>query len=90
MLRLSLDSGIRSGELIGLTLDDVDLSGQVAVVMGKGGHGRTVPYRIRTTEAEVSEGRTPAPARRRDVGALVGSAGTSDRLGDAPSRTPGR
>jgi site-specific recombinase XerD len=51
VLRLFLDTGIRSGELIGLTLDDVDLPGQVAVVMGKGGRGRTVPCGIRTTEA---------------------------------------
>ena len=51
IIRLFVDTGIRAAELIGLTMDDVDLAAQLAVVTGKGGRGRTVPYGIRTTEA---------------------------------------
>jgi site-specific recombinase XerD len=77
VLRLFLDTGIRSGELIGLTLDDVDLPGQVAVVMGKGGRGRTVPYGIRSTEAL----RKYLKARRRHPLAVATSALWLGRLG---------
>jgi site-specific recombinase XerD len=51
VIRLLIDTGIRASELIGLTLDDVDLVAQMAVVEGKGGRGRTVPYGIRTADA---------------------------------------
>jgi site-specific recombinase XerD len=51
VIRMFIDTGIRASELLGLTLDDVDLGAQVAFVMGKGGRGRAVPYGIRTTEA---------------------------------------
>ena len=46
-----IDTGIRASELVGLTLDDVDLGQQMALVMGKGGRGRAVPFGIRTTDA---------------------------------------
>jgi len=51
IIRLFVDTGIRAAELIGLTLEDVDLPTQLATVQGKGGRSRTVPYGIRTTEA---------------------------------------
>jgi site-specific recombinase XerD len=51
IIRLFIDTGIRASELTGLTVDDVDLGQQIAVVMGKGGRGRTVPYGIKTTDA---------------------------------------
>jgi integrase/recombinase XerC len=43
-LELLYASGIRVGELVALDIDDVDLSGGVARVMGKGGKERTVPF----------------------------------------------
>jgi integrase/recombinase XerC len=43
-LELLYASGIRVGELVTLDIDDVDLSGGVARVMGKGGKERTVPF----------------------------------------------
>jgi site-specific recombinase XerD len=51
IIRMFIDTGIRASELTGLTVDDVDLSQQLAFVMGKGGRGRTVPYGIKTTDA---------------------------------------
>lgn len=51
VIRLFVDTGIRASELIGLQLDDVDLADQMAMVMGKGGRGRAVPFGIRTTDA---------------------------------------
>jgi site-specific recombinase XerD len=51
VIRMFIDTGIRASELIGLTVDDVDLSQQLALVMGKGGRGRAVPFGIRTTDA---------------------------------------
>jgi integrase len=51
IIRIFVDTGIRAAELIGLTLDEVDLGAQLAQVRGKGGRSRTVPYGVRTTEA---------------------------------------
>lgn len=43
---------IRSGELIGLSLDDLDLIGRLITIRrGKGGPGRTIPIGQATTEA---------------------------------------
>lgn len=44
IIRLLLDTGLRRGELAGLTMDDVDLEGQVLRVMGKGARVRVVPF----------------------------------------------
>lgn len=51
LLRFLLDTGMRSGELIGLNLDDLDASQNVAHVMGKGRRGRAVPYGLKTADA---------------------------------------
>ena len=51
IIRLLVDTGIRASELIGIRVEDVDLTTQVASVMGKGGRGRVVPFGVRTTEA---------------------------------------
>ncbi len=51
IIRLFVDTGMRAGELIGLTLDDVDSEQSVAFVMGKGGRGRACPYGSRTADA---------------------------------------
>ena len=51
IIRMFVDTGIRASELVGLSVDDVDLAQQVADVMGKGGRGRIVPFGIKTTDA---------------------------------------
>jgi site-specific recombinase XerD len=51
VIRLFVDTGIRAAELLGLKLDDLDLSARVAYVMGKGGRARTVPFGMKTAEA---------------------------------------
>lgn len=43
--RLFIETGLRAGELLGLTVDDVDIARGLAVVRrGKGGKGRVVPF----------------------------------------------
>jgi site-specific recombinase XerD len=44
IIRLLIDSGIRRGELAGLTLDSVDLDAQTITVLGKGSRLRVVPF----------------------------------------------
>lgn len=45
IVRLMAETGMRAGELLGLTVPDVDLVRGLAVVQrGKGGKGRTVPF----------------------------------------------
>lgn len=51
IIRLFLDTGIRASELVGLTVDDVDLEQQLATVLGKGGRGRAVPFGFKTADA---------------------------------------
>jgi site-specific recombinase XerD len=51
IIRVLVDTGVRASELIGLTLEDVDLSIQMASVEGKGGRVRTAPYGVRTADA---------------------------------------
>ena len=52
IVRLLAESGLRAGECIALTVDDVDLLGMVATVRrGKGGKGRTVPFGAATAKA---------------------------------------
>ena len=51
VIRMFVDTGIRASELIGLAVEDVDLGQQIALVMGKGGRARAVPFGIKTTDA---------------------------------------
>jgi integrase len=51
VIRLLIDCGLRRGELAGLTVTDVDLEQDVAVVMGKGRRPRAVPFGRRTAIA---------------------------------------
>jgi len=44
IIRLLLDSGLRRGELAGLTMADVDLDNQTVTVLGKGSRVRVVPF----------------------------------------------
>jgi site-specific recombinase XerD len=48
ILRLLLDTGMRAGELIGLSVGDLDDETSTAFVMGKGRRGRAVPFGDKT------------------------------------------
>ena len=52
IIRLMFETAIRSGELVDLRLDDVDLVGRLITIRrGKGGRGRVIPIGQATTEA---------------------------------------
>lgn len=51
LIRLLVDTGIRSSELLGLAVTELDFEQDVALVLGKGGRGRAVPFGNRTGEA---------------------------------------
>ena len=52
ILELFYASGLRLSELVGVGLEDVNLSGRVVRVLGKGGKERIVPFN-RSTEAAI-------------------------------------
>lgn len=51
MLRLLIDTGMRAGELMGMTLADLDRDAQVAFIVGKGRRPRACPYGHKTAAA---------------------------------------
>jgi integrase/recombinase XerC len=51
ILELFYASGLRLSELVGLDLDDVNLSGRVVRVLGKGGKERVVPFNKTAAQA---------------------------------------
>lgn len=52
IIRLMFETAIRSGELIDIQLDDLDLiAGLITIRRGKGGRGRVIPIGPDTTEA---------------------------------------
>jgi site-specific recombinase XerD len=51
IIRLFIDTGMRSSELAGLHVDDIDAQAGLAKVMGKGRRGRTVPFGAKTAVA---------------------------------------
>ena len=52
IIRLMFETAIRSGELVDLRLDDLDLIGRLITIRrGKGGRGRVIPVGQATTEA---------------------------------------
>jgi len=51
IIRLFLDTGMRVGELIGLSVDDLDYEQCVAYVVGKGRRPRACPFGAKTAEA---------------------------------------
>lgn len=51
IIRLLVDSGLRSAEIMSLAVDDVDLKHGEVSVMGKGAKGRTVSFGNKTAQA---------------------------------------
>ncbi|MDT4940372.1 MAG: hypothetical protein QOJ34_461 [Pseudonocardiales bacterium] len=51
IIRLLIDTGMRAGELVGLGVDDIDHTHDVAIVRGKGDRLRACPFGPRTAEA---------------------------------------
>src|SRR5262245_50890347 len=51
ILLVLFDSGCRRGELVGMTVEDVELRERLAYVTGKGGHTRAVRFGARTAVA---------------------------------------
>ena len=60
ILELFYASGLRLGELVGLDLEDLNLSGRMVRVLGKGGKERIVPFNQTAADAV----RAYLPARR--------------------------
>jgi site-specific recombinase XerD len=84
LVRLLVDTGIRSSELLGLTVVDLDFEQDVALVLGKGGRGRAVPFGNRTAEALRRYIRLRARHPHQDAAALW--LGTRGPLGQAGLR----
>jgi integrase/recombinase XerC len=82
ILELFYASGLRLSELVGLDVDDLNLSGRVVRVMGKGGKERLVPFN-RTAEAAVR-------AWLRDWEGLRGQAPVERARPPASRKTPAR
>jgi site-specific recombinase XerD len=51
IIRLFIDTGMRRGELAGLTVDDIDFDMDVAQVLGKGRRPRACPFGAKTAQA---------------------------------------
>ena len=51
VIRLLLDTGMRRAEIAGLSVDDVNLDTNVAIVMGKGRRPRACPFGRKTAQA---------------------------------------
>lgn len=51
IVRLLIDSGMRRGELAGLSVEEVDFEAQVAYVLGKGRRRRAAPFGVKTAQA---------------------------------------
>lgn len=51
IIRLLIDTGIRRAELLGMTVEDVDLDQDVVYALGKGRRERACPFGRRTAMA---------------------------------------
>ena len=82
ILELFYASGLRLSELVGLDLDDVNLSGRLVRVLGKGNKERMVPFNTSAAAA----------IRRylRDRAAIVAASGTQTDRGATVERRAGR
>jgi site-specific recombinase XerD len=80
IIRLFLDTGMRRGELAGLTVGDLDLDHGLAVVVGKGRRQRAAPYGRKTAQA--LDRYLRLRARHRDVAAAALWLGKRGPMGD--------
>jgi integrase/recombinase XerC len=81
ILELFYASGLRLSELVGVGLEDVNLSSRVVRVLGKGGKERIVPFN-RSTEAAIRSWLND----RETIAAAVGGPSTSSGPSRAKSR----
>jgi site-specific recombinase XerD len=81
IIRMLLDTGMRRGELAGLSVSDVDLEHDVALVLGKGRRPRSCPFGAKTAQAidRYLRVRAKHPQARLDAMWL----GLRGRLGDS-------
>jgi integrase/recombinase XerC len=87
ILELFYASGLRLSELVGLGMEDVNLSGRVVRVLGKGGKERIVPFNRPTEEAlrawmldreSILPGMAAPPPRDARSGLRAGATGKRD------------
>jgi site-specific recombinase XerD len=81
IIRLFIDTGMRLGEMAGLSVVDVDISATVALVHGKGDRKRLAPFGGKAAEA--LDRWTRARARRPQAGEAAMWLGTRGPLTDA-------
>ncbi|HSC28093.1 MAG TPA: tyrosine recombinase XerC [Vicinamibacterales bacterium] len=74
ILELFYASGLRLSELVGLDLADVNLSGRVVRVLGKGGRQRIVPFNRNAEQALRAWLQDREPLRSAGAAAPIGSA----------------
>ncbi|HEV3214917.1 MAG TPA: tyrosine recombinase XerC [Vicinamibacterales bacterium] len=93
ILELFYASGLRLSELVGLGLEDVDLSRRMVRVLGKGRKERLVPFNTAAADAiraclkdraAAGGARHPGAQRRPDGAGGAGSAGSAGSAGAAP------
>lgn len=71
-------TGIRVGELVGLDVDDIDMTRRTVRVLGKGGRERTVPFGVpaeHALSAWLAEGRPALAGPASGAAALLGARG---------------
>lgn len=71
-------TGIRVGELVGLDIDDIDMTRRTLRVLGKGGRERTVPFGVpaeRALAAWLAEGRPALQGAASGAAAFLGARG---------------
>jgi site-specific recombinase XerD len=80
IIRLFIDTGMRVAELTGVTVEDIDFDGDVALVIGKGRRPRACPF-----GAKAAQGAPPLPSGtspqrlRRAPRPVAGREGPDDR-----------
>jgi Site-specific recombinase XerD len=79
IIRLFLDTGMRRGELAGLSVDDVDLKERTARVLGKGRKVRLVRFTAKTAQA-IDRYLRRARATHRDAGSPALWLGAGGRM----------
>jgi len=84
ILELFYASGLRLSELVGLDLDDVNLSGRVVRVLGKGRKERIVPFNSTAADA------LRAWLKDRETLRIGSDAGAATRPGRRPGLRPAR